>query len=594
MTLFEKNLKWIAERSPELAEILRNAPPDPGLEFLDAKDGGQTAKLKGKLIHSAYAPAEEAENQAKDWDLQPGGRYVVVGVGLGYDLRAVLKCEPLWVLAIESRPALLRKALEDYDYTPWADSLSFHLTDSVGCEAAVFRALSQGAQRLEQSALTDADGKRYRPVLESIDRKLSSPSKWRILVAGPMHGGSITTARYVASAFRRLGHRVIEFDPSPFYPAYSKVEEILRGENHQTRFKGAFIQYVSDLLLAKVAEEKPDLVFLLAQTPVTASTLDQLRSKGIPTAFWFVENYRHMSYWRDIAPRVDVFFTIQRGDFFSELRALGLEDFHYLPLACDPTLHHPPDSPVEFTMDISFAGAGYYNRRALFEGLLDYDFKIWGIEWRRNPALLPILQNEGHEYSIEEMIEIIHQTRLNLNLHSSNMYEGVEPYGDFVNPRTFEICGCGGFQLVDQRGPLPELFRPGREVVTYGDLAELRRHIDFYLANEEARQEIAEAGRERAHTDHTYDIRLAEALFVLERKAGARISQRKDEIATVGQAVAGDGSPSLKSVLANLPADAELSLDSIVKDIRSRGDFSGDGETIFLMLERIRSAAKIL
>lgn len=29
--------------------------------------------------------------------------------------------------------------------------------------------------------------------------------------------------------------------------------------------------------------------------------------------------------------------------------------------------------------------------------------------------------------------------------------DGVEPYGDFVNPRTFESAACGAFQLVDSR-----------------------------------------------------------------------------------------------------------------------------------------------
>ena len=75
--------------------------------------------------------------------------------------------------------------------------------------------------------------------------------------------------------------------------------------------------------------------------------------------------------------------------------------------------------------------------------------------------------------------------------HSSLNHEGVVPDGDFVNPRTFEIAACGGFQLVDRRSLLGELFEEG-ELELFGDLAELRGKIDHYLARPEERNRFAE------------------------------------------------------------------------------------------------------
>lgn len=84
-----------------------------------------------------------------------------------------------------------------------------------------------------------------------------------------------------------------------------------------------------------------------------------------------------------------------------------------------------------------------------------------------------------------------------------------------VNPRTFEISGCGTLQLSDIRHDMDQLYSPGTEIETYGSYAELMDKIDYYLRHEEERQRIALKGLMRTRKDHTYHKRLSSMLRII-------------------------------------------------------------------------------
>ena len=107
---------------------------------------------------------------------------------------------------------------------------------------------------------------------------------------------------------------------------------------------------------------------------------------------------------------------------------------------------------------------------------------------------------------------IFSATKVNLNIWSSVFHDGLAEKKDFVNPRTFEICACGGFQLADASAPVERFFEPGVELVTFGSIDEARDKARYFLRHDAERAAIAERGRLRAHAEHTYDQRLAGAL----------------------------------------------------------------------------------
>jgi spore maturation protein CgeB len=100
-------------------------------------------------------------------------------------------------------------------------------------------------------------------------------------------------------------------------------------------------------------------------------------------------------------------------------------------MACDPSIHRhlwlTPQEHQAYGSDISFVGAGYYNRRNFFQ-------KVWDSDWQGCPPLNPVLQRDGARISTEAVVKIFNASTINLNLHSSPYYEGVKPHGDYVNP----------------------------------------------------------------------------------------------------------------------------------------------------------------
>ena len=136
-------------------------------------------------------------------------------------------------------------------------------------------------------------------------------------------------------------------------------------------------------------------------------------------------------------------------------------------------MHQPldltPAERAEFGSPVAFVGAGYRNRRMAFVPLLDLGLRIWGSEWERAGRLDAVVQRQAARVSTEDSVRVFNAAEVNLNLHSSTWVDGVDPRGDFVNPRTFEIAAAGAFQLVDRRALQPEAFVPAREVATFAD-----------------------------------------------------------------------------------------------------------------------------
>ena len=76
-----------------------------------------------------------------------------------------------------------------------------------------------------------------------------------------------------------------------------------------------------------------------------------------------------------------------------------------------------------------------------------------------------------------------------------------------VKLRDFEVTLAGGFHLVEESEDHAELFAVGAEIETWRNPAELIDKSRFYLANESRRTCIADAGRRRALSEHTWKHR---------------------------------------------------------------------------------------
>ena len=407
----------------------------------------------------------------------------------------------------------------------------------------------------------------------------------RVLVVLPMYGGSLPIGRYCLEGLKEAGCLVDSFEAPAFHPAFTALKDLRVGNERLDSLQNAFLQVISQCILAKVEAFAPDLVLCLAQAPMSRAALKRLRQDGVPTAMWFVEDFRLFTYWRAFAPYYDMFAVIQKEPFFSELAAIGVSNALYLPLAALPSLHRPlelsPAEQKEFGADLSFMGAGYPNRRRAFLRLADQGLKIWGTEWEEEPRLAPFVQRQGSRISPEDCVRIYNATAVNINLHSSVRPDSLVSGGDFVNPRTFELAACGAFQLVDRRSLMPELFGED-ELAVFDSMEELTEKIGYYKSRPEERKAVAARGRARVLADHTYASRMKTLLeFARERIPG--FGRRK------AVAWPADMPEDMKNSASRLMEDLELganaSFDDVVTAIRAKSGRLSDAESALLFLD---------
>ncbi len=521
-TIFKRNIAIMMNNNAALASAVMEAGCSDDLKLHVSKAGKPSMKIGNVTMHSLYDP----EKEAADWveyqreKVEMGSAVVILGFGLGYHVLRlceldICRISGMEIIVFEPRIDVLKTALENVDLTHVLSKIKLVTGDSIP-------ALPKGFIIVEHSPSVTVNKSYFNDLLAQLRLRQSVKSGLKIMVVGPIYGGSLPIAGYCASALKKMGHQVDYVDNSKYNDVFQSIPGITADKNHQNQLRSMFISFLSEAVIARCAEFKPDLVLALAQAPLTEGSLQKLKENRIPTAMWFVEDFRFMNYWERIAPLYDFFFTIQRNQFFDKLAALGVGNFSYLPLAASPDIHRRLDVSKEETdaygSDISFVGAGYHNRKFFFTGLLDFDLKIWGSEWSVGLPLLGHIQRGGEWIDTEESVKIFNASGININLHSSTYHEGVNPNGDFVNPRTFEIAACGSFQLVDYRSEMSELFTIGKEIICFKDLNDAREKIRYYLNNPDLRKEISALGKERVLREHTYEHRMEKMLeFLFER-----------------------------------------------------------------------------
>jgi len=618
-----KNIEVLRRCDPELCARLEREPAPVELEIIACRNGDVTARVGGVTLHSTYNPREEARKLVEEFVDQHKSEFdrndrgaplllAIFGFGIGYHVEELLNVldrqnrpsDSTIVVVIEPRYDVLRTALEARDLSHVLSRVTLtrgQLPDLVNAIEIRTRVVANSSQvvlyahapsrKLNPDVCNQVENALHRGL-----KKITIPNRLRILAISPIYGGSVPTLLYSADALKDMGHKVEILDNTPYYDLLMGIEKVTRNESHRNSLRGMLTMYLAQCAVARAMDIKADLVFSVAQSPMTPAALREFRNLKIPTAFWFVEDRHLFPYWKEYAPLYDHFFVIQQAEFLDELKSLNVKNARYLPCAAHPSMHHPVRlSPAEaetYRSDISFVGAGYYNRHQLFLKLSDFDFKIWGQEWNLKSPLGRIVQRKGERIMPEEYVKIFSASRINLNLHSSPTHQGVNPHGDFVNPRTFELAACKAFQLVDYRSLLPELFEIGKELITFRDVTELREKIPYFLDRRDERAEIASRAQARVLREHTYAHRMTTMLQTIVAQEPVLITAKRvpnSPAALIAQA----GSDSeLGKYLAKFADEDELTLDRISEEIRKGKGELTHTEGIFLLMKEFQDWAR--
>ncbi len=592
MDLYVQNLKSLREFDSELAERVSKHSPSEEIEVVSSKSGFLVPQVSGVSLHSQYKPVEEATRAIENFVFDSQRKTIVYGLGFGYHVQALLQRHSGEVIIIEPLMSLFRSFMASIDIRPFLGRVRFRVAETPACLIA---RLEQGNWNIfRHMPSVRLAGNYYNRLDAGQEIKiLLNDQSLRVMIVNPVYGGSLPTAHHCASALRSLGHEVATVDCDEFSQGFHSLKKITRNPKNSEVLSQNFMKLMGEITAAKADDFKPDIIIALAQAPLTPEAIQKLKALKIPVVFWFVEDFRTLSYWNEIATDYDYIFTIQDETFHQALRDKGAQNCYYLPQACSTAIHRPLELSVEsldlYGADLSFMGAAYHNRVQSFPRLMNFDFKIWGTGWNLESPLGRLVQNDNQLVTTEETVKIYNAAKVNLNLHSSTYHYGIHPDGDFVNPRTFEIAACRGFQLVDKRTHLSRMFKLGEEMIVFDSLGQMQDQIEYYLTRPDERHAIAHKSYQRVLNEHTMEHRMQELLIhvFLDHKTILN-RERESQIDPLDYCIEKAGEQTdLGNYLKQFKGQNPFSLKTVTEHIHKGEGALDDKETLFLMLDQL-------
>jgi len=302
----------------------------------------------------------------------------------------------------------------------------------------------------------------------------------------------VTTGRYFERALRKR-HRVVTagfrcpeallsrwgFPDQP--PAYGPHDVELRLETPYRELMGMLPDGFAPRLYLWV-DSGPRQV---------APDIDCLR---IPKACYLIDTHLAPEVRIDIARHFDFVFLAQKAQV-PLFQDAGIANVCWLPLACSPELHDV--GQPERLYDVAYIG------------------RIQDDPDERRARILDRVRTRFPKHRIgqqwpADMARTYAQSKIVVNAAVNND----------LNMRVFEAMASGALLITDRAEGLSDLFQEGEHFVLYRDEDELCPLIERYLADREARERIAQQGREFVLAQHTYDLRMEQLLGCVFEAAG--------------------------------------------------------------------------
>ncbi len=116
-----------------------------------------------------------------------------------------------------------------------------------------------------------------------------------------------------------------------------------------------------------------------------------------------------------------------------------------------------------------------------------------------NPnAIIPNARNMGAVDYYSEMPYVFANSKINLNISLRSIQSGIPL-------RAMDIMGAGGFLLTNFQADFLDYFVPNEDFVYYESENDLLAKVEYYLAHERERSEIAQNGHEKVKKNHSFE-----------------------------------------------------------------------------------------
>lgn len=235
----------------------------------------------------------------------------------------------------------------------------------------------------------------------------------------------------------------------------------------------------------------------------TADLFRELKKMGIPTMTYHLDLWFGLQRQKDLEQddfykSIEHFFTVDKlmADWFNDNTEVK---GHYLPAAV-----YEPECVID--------KSGGMQNEVIFVGSRGYH-----PEWKYRPQLVDWLRatyGDKFKHFGNDGLGVVRGEALNQLYGSSKVVVGDSlcinyEYPYYWSDRVYETMGRGGFIIHPYIKGMEDHFENRKHLVFYnfGDFADLKLKIDYYLEHEDEREKIRLAGHEHVKANHTYTNR---------------------------------------------------------------------------------------
>lgn len=308
-----------------------------------------------------------------------------------------------------------------------------------------------------------------------------------VLVVAEFDDGQHAHAAQRCRALERLGCKVEAFD-------------LLKRPGFLGRLSGRDLR---SRLRKAVDLARADLVLVIGGRELGPELVEELRrTLGVPWINWFPDDLRTLDEVVRRAHGYDKVF-VASSDVAERAGAELGRAITVVPLAADPSVYRPLRSRDQYRANVVFAGTATARREVLLTSLVEFGLALWGPGWRTT-SLKDYCR--GEVPNTEDYVRAYGGASVAVNIHHTATGNGA--LESHVNQRLFEVAAIGVPQVVDDRRDIATHFEPGRDVLVFHDVDELRGIVQAALQDLPAAELTGASARREAIARHTYMHRM--------------------------------------------------------------------------------------
>lgn len=212
-------------------------------------------------------------------------------------------------------------------------------------------------------------------------------------------------------------------------------------------------------------------------------------------------------------------------EMVNDFKKIGINS-ELLPAAFDADVLNSLSQNIEQDIDFSFIGgigSAHTKRIELLSNLAKHTpIQLFGYGYYNGPSWKLKLKKIFSPNTLEaryisevwglEMYRTLQRSKITFNAHIDMAL------GNRVNMRMYEATGTGTLLLTDKSDKSEvEYFVDGREVVYYSSTDDAIEKVQYYLAHEKERKEIAIAGQKKTIEKYNFEINMKQMLYYFEK-----------------------------------------------------------------------------